>query len=146
MSFTKDLLNGIAAYLDDQSVATYRATGAYLTSETAIVVGELPTEPDNAIALVTYPVSDSAALSDSIVGLQVVCRAEAGDPSSADDLADEVFDVMHGVTHVTLASGVHLVQSLRQSGPVTLGEDTNGRWSTVQNFYLKLHRPSTFRT
>ena len=145
MSFTKDLLTGLAAYLHSASVGTWKATGAYTSGQTAIVIGALPQTPDRAIALAFYPVEDSPSLSDSVAGVQVITRWGGEDPTATDDLADGVFDALHGMTAVTLSTGVRVVQCLHQSG-ASLGRDGNGRWERSDNYYLTIHRPSTHRS
>lgn len=144
--FTSDLLTGLAAYLHAAAIGTYKASGAYAATDTAIVLGDIPQDPDNVITLGAYGVSDDVSLSDSVIGVQVRCRAAGADPCPADDMADGIFDLLHGATNLTLAGGVRLVQCLLHSGPASLGQDANGRWSCVQNFYCTVHRPSTNRT
>jgi hypothetical protein len=145
--FTTDLLTGIAALMaaDDAVDATYRTTGSYTASETGVRFGDIPQKPDRVITLSGYPVTDDPALSDSVIGLQVRCRWGGSDRQPSDDLADAVFDLLHGLSGRTLSTGVRIVSCKRVSGS-TLGQDANGRWSNVQNFYLAVHRPSVNRT
>ena len=143
MSFTGDLLNGLAQVLADGGAGTYRPAGAYAASETAIVFGAMPQTPDRAIVLATYTVTDDASLSDSVIGVQVRCRGGAN-PHDVDDVAGAVFDQLHGRTAYE-AGTVHVVQSLHQSG-APLGRDENNRWERSENYYLTVHRPSAHRT
>ena len=144
--FTTDLLTGIAAYLAAGGIgATWNTSGAYTALQTGIVLGTIPQEPDRIITLTAYPVGDSPALSDSVIGLQVRTRCEGQDKRKVDDLDDAIFELLHGATHVTLSTGVQIVQCLRQSA-ATLGQDQGGRWSNASNYYLSVHRPSTHRT
>lgn len=144
--FTTDLLTGLAAYLQTAGIGTWNTSGAYSAAQTGIVLGTVPQAPDRIITLTAYPVRDDAALSDSVIGVQVRCRWGGQDPRLVDDLADSIFSALHGITHVTLTGGVKVVQILRQSGPVSLGQDQNGRWSNSSNYYLTVHRPSANRT
>jgi hypothetical protein len=144
MTFTSELLVGLAGHLEVNGVGTYRGDGsAYLAGETAIVFAELPQTPDRAIALSTYPVTDDPSLSDSVVGVQIRCRGLA-DPNDVNGLADGVFDLLHGATAFTVGT-VRVVEAFRNSG-VPLGQDQNRRWETSENYYLTVHRPSTNRT
>ncbi|RSD22007.1 minor capsid protein [Amycolatopsis eburnea] len=144
MTFSEDLLKGLAAFLDAAGVGTYRGDGsAYLPSETAIVFAAMPSSPDRAIVLSDYPVADDASLSDSVVGMQVRCRGGA-DPNDVKHVADAVFDVLHGKYAFDLGP-VHVVEALRRSG-VPLGRDDSNRWEHSDNYYLTVHRPSANRT
>lgn len=144
MSFTGDLLDGIAQVLADGGAGTYRSNGsAYLPSETAIVFAAMPQTPDRVIALATYTVTDDASLSDSVVGLQVRCRGGAN-PHDVEAVAGSVFDLLHGRTAYQ-AGTVRIVQSLHQSG-APLGRDDSNRWERSENYYLTVHRPSAHRT
>lgn len=143
MSFTGDLLDGVAALLAGAGAGTYRPAGAYQPGETAIVFAAMPQTPDRAIVLSTYDVADDASLSDSVIGLQVRCRGGA-DPHDVEAIAGAVFDQLHGRTAYQ-AGTVRVVQSLRQSG-TPLGRDDNNRWEHSSNYYLTVHRPSPHRT
>jgi hypothetical protein len=144
MSFTGDLLNGVAAVLAGAGAGTYRADGsAYAAGETAIVFGAMPQTPDRAIVLSAYTVTDDASLSDSVIGLQVRCRG-GSDPHDVEAIAGAVFDQLHGRTAYQ-AGTVRVVQSLRRSG-TPLGRDDSNRWEHSDNYYLTVHRPSLHRT
>src|SRR6185437_15571705 len=70
MSFSGDLLNGLAAFLAAAGAGTYRSDGtAYTSGETAIVFAAMPQTPDRAIVLSAYPVTDDPSLSDSVIGM-----------------------------------------------------------------------------
>ena len=144
--FQTDLLTGLATHLAAGAIgATYSPSGAYSALQTGIVLGNVPQAPDRIITLTAYGVEDSPALSDSVLGVQVRCRWGGQDPRPVDDLQDSIYNLLHGKTNYTLSTGVFVVQSLRQSA-VTLGQDENARWSNVANYYLSVHRPSTYRT
>jgi hypothetical protein len=140
-----NLLAGVGALLADASVGVWNPTGAYASGQTGIVVKVIPQTPDTIIAISTYPVTDEPALSDSVVGLQVLTRAGGQDPSTVDDLADAVFDQLHGLHDHTLSTGVRVVQCLHRSGG-SLGQDDLHRWSRSDNYYVTTHRPSPNRT
>jgi hypothetical protein len=144
VSFTGDLLNGLAQLLADGGAGTYRSDGtAYLPSETAIAFAAMPQTPDRAIVLATYTVTDDASLSDSAIGVQVRCRGGV-DPHDVEAVAAAVFDLLHGATAYQ-AGAVRVVQSLHQSG-APLGRDDSNRWERSENYYLTVHRPSAHRT
>jgi hypothetical protein len=143
--FSTDLLTGLAVHLHNASVGTWNTSGAYTALQTAITLGTVPQRPDRCITLNSYGVTDSPALSDSIIGVQVRCRWGGADPRYADDLADSVFMLLHGLTNTTLSTGVCVVECLRNSY-AQLGQDGNQRWENTSNYYVTCHRPSTNRT
>lgn len=142
--WTSRLLVGLAEYLDAADVGVWRATGVYTSSETAIVLRSVPQSPDRLITLATYPVgSTTPGLADHQLGMQIRIRAGT-DPRDCDDLADEVYELLHGARRLTLG-GVAVVQMWRQSY-TSLGDDTNGRWQRSENYYLDAMRPTSNNT
>jgi len=144
--FQSNLLTGLAVYIAAAGIeATWAPSGIYTTLQTGIVIGNIPQTPDRIITLSSYPVSDHPSLSDSVLGVQIRTRAEGADKRKVDNLDDAIFNLFHGVMHLILTTGVHIVQFPRVSG-ATLGQDANNRWSNVQNFHAYCWRPSTHRT
>jgi hypothetical protein len=146
--FKTDLLTGLAAWLATPARglgATYKTSGAYGALELGIVLGELRPTPDRQIALTAYPVSDDPALSDSVLGVQVLSRWGGRDPRPSDDLDDAIFNLLHGRQRLVLSTGITIVQILHVSG-APLGWDENQRRSVSSNYYVTAHRPSTNRT
>lgn len=144
MGFQSDLLTGMAAWLEANGVGDYKPAGTYDADDTGIVLGGLPANPPDVIGLNTYMVRDEPSLSDSVIGLQVQCRTAGEDRRTTADLSDSIFTLLHAATNIELTTGVTIVQALRQSDG-SLGQDQNGRWGHVQNFYLSVHRPSDNR-
>ena len=143
--FETDFVTGWAVYLAAAGLGLWEASG--FGSAVGIVdSAELPDSPARVIALSSYGVSDDPTLSDSVTALQVLCRWEGADMSPSRDLADAVFNLLQGAQHVTLSTGVHVVECSRNSGPASLGRDAHGRWANSSNFYCTCHRPSANRT
>jgi hypothetical protein len=142
--FEVAFLVGVAQLLADATSATWRSNGAYGPGETGIVLESIPQGPDAVMVLAAYGADDDPSLSDSVLGLQVTTRRPGQDPRPGIRLAGEVFDALHGLEQVDLATGVRLVHCLRRSH-TSIGQDQNGRWRRVQNFYCDVHRPSTHR-
>ena len=145
-TFESDLEVGVAALLDANGIGVYSETGPYADSDTGISLGEILPSPDNLITLTSYGVKDDPFLSDSVVGLQVRCRAAGQDRRPSTNMGAAIFSLLQGATGLTLSTGVFVVLCLRQSGMTSLGLDANLRWSNVQNFYLTVHRLSANRT
>ena len=145
MSFSGDLLAGVAGRLDEAGAGAYRPpAGPYTADDVAIVFRVLPSAPDTAIALATYDLGNSFSLSDSDIGLQLLIRGAVGDPMSDIEIDDACFDVLHGAWAVDIG-GVHVPSVARISG-VSLGPDDRGRFIRTSNYRLQVHRPSPNRT
>lgn len=148
MGWTKNLLVGLAEWLAAGNVGTWPGLGGtYDPAATVPVISvrALPDRPDRAIAITLYSVADGddAGLADVLTALQVRARGTT-DPTVVDDVADAVFDRIHGLSMVTLG-GVHVTLIRRQSGAL-LGPDESGRWERTDNYYLHAARPNTYRT
>jgi hypothetical protein len=140
MAWTSDLLTGAAEYLAAAGVGVWSPTGTYTDTDTGIVIGRMPATPDRAIVLALYDV-DTTSLSHVLAGLQVRCRGpRTSDPRPVSDLADAVYEALHGAQHVTLG-GVRVPLIWRQSH-AWIGADDNRREETASNFYLHAGRPS----
>ncbi|MFD9859757.1 MULTISPECIES: minor capsid protein [Streptomyces] len=137
MTYTVDLLDGLARLLHDAGLGTYRTDGPYVAGETAITVSALPPAPDRCICLSAYPVADSPVLTDTTTGIQVRTRAGA-DPREVDALDDQVHELLH-------ASGPHRfgavpVQLVYRVSAAPIGADSSGRWERTANYYARAHR------
>jgi hypothetical protein len=146
VTFTRDLLTGFAVLLGDAGVADWNPNGIYGDTQTALTIGGLPAKPDTAIALAVYGVGqggDDVEQPDSSVQMQARFRAKS-DPRFVDDLADGVFDAIHGLASVTLSTGVHVLLA-RRTLVAPLGRDSSGRWERADSFDVMVHRPSPHR-
>ncbi|MFK0296685.1 minor capsid protein [Streptomyces sp. NPDC090442] len=137
MSYTADLLDGLARLLAEHGVATYRPDGQYAPGDTALTIATVPPAPDRVICLTAYPVQDSPALTDCTTGVQVRTRAGA-DPREVDALDDAVFDVLHGSGPHTW--GAVRVQLLYRTASAPIGADDTGRMERSSTYYARAHR------
>ena len=137
MSYTADLLDGLARLIHDAGLGTYRPDGVYAPGETAIAIAAAPPAPDRAIILAAYPVTESAALTDTTTGVQVRTRAGA-DPRDVDRLDDAVFELLHGAGPFTFGSA--RVQLLYRASGAPIGADSAGRMERSSNYYARAHR------
>lgn len=137
MTYTIDLLDGLARLLAAAGVGVYRPDGAYVAGETAITIAGLPPAPERCICLAAYPVTDSSVLTDTTTGIQVRTRAGA-DPRQVDALDDQVHEQLQG-------SGPHRfgavpVQLVYRVSAAPIGTDASGRWERSANYYARAHR------
>lgn len=145
--FSTLLLEGLATHLAAGSIgATYRTSGVYDVLELGIVLGSVPQAPDRVITLTAYDSEENPALSDSRMRVQVRCRAEGADKRKVDDIDDAIFDLLQNRLDLTLSTGVKVGQIHKVSGPTSLGQDENHRWSLSSNYLVSAWRPSANRT
>jgi hypothetical protein len=142
-----NLLTGLAAYLETNTIGSWDTATAYGATDTAIVLGTMPQSPDRIIALSAYGVSDEPCSNHSIIGVQIRCRWGGADPRYADDLADSIFTLLHGATHLTLGAGATAVTIVicERNSFLPLGQDGNNRYANSSNYYCTVYYPSTNR-
>jgi hypothetical protein len=144
MSWTAELAHGLAEHLAAAGVAVYRPTGVYRDDETGLVIGVVPAAPPRVVVLSCYALADDVDQADSLIGIQVRVRAGTPDPRDALELVDAAFDVLHGATHLALASVVmHLAERIAST---PMGRDQSGRYEHADTYRLTAHRATRHRT
>ncbi len=91
MSFTVDVITGLAELLEAENIGTWSETGAYPADATGIVVGRLPLKPIKAIGLTPYAIPGGSWLVNT-TGVQF--RFRAADARAVLDLQDAVFEAL----------------------------------------------------
>jgi hypothetical protein len=149
MSWTEDLLVGLAEHLDAAGVGQWQPTGAYAAdSPPPIALRTLPERFDRAYALGAYVEVEleDAGLGDVTVGVQLRSRGTT-EPDVCDDVADAAWNLLHGAQMLTLGSGpaaVHTSLIYRRSTAL-LGVDKNGRYERACNYFIHASRPNSHR-
>jgi Bacteriophage minor capsid protein len=150
VAWTEDLLTGLAEFLAAHGVASWYPTGAFPASppHPPVALRTLPNAPDRAYSLDAYTEVDTedAGLSDVTTAVQLQSRGTK-DPSDVDDVADAVWEVLHGARMLTLGSGaaaVHVSLIYRRS-TARLGVDDHGRYERSCNYYVLASRPNVNR-
>lgn len=141
-AFLVDMVDGLAALLDEQDVGTYRPTGIYTSGETAITDTVMPDSPDRAIVLTAYDSADSPELTDCTVFLQARTRASA-DPRDAAALDEDVFRVLHGLRDRVF--GTAAVRLIKRENTAPMGADAVGRHERTSNYTIRAQRPPSDR-
>ncbi|MFJ7411586.1 minor capsid protein [Streptomyces sp. NPDC098077] len=137
MSYTADVVEGLAELLAEHGLGTYGPPDEpYPTEGTAIVLGVMPTQPDRVLCLTPYPITDTGG-PEAITAVQVRMRA-GRDPRAVYDLADDVFGVLDGREHYRLRT-VPVSLSWRQS-EASLGLDGSNRMELTANYYARTLR------
>lgn len=143
MGYTTDLLTGLAQLLAAEGIGVWNTDAAYTDAQTGILLDVMPSTPDNVIVLSGYSVSDDPVHADTTTGVQIRTRTGTPDPRPTDDLADSIFDLLHGAQDLTLG-GVR-VQQARRISWTPLGPDQTRRHERADNYYLDTWRPAPNR-
>lgn len=136
MSITSDLLQGLAADLNTEGLATYTG-GAGGT----VFFKALPTSPDRAVAITAYSSQDNATQNLSTIRVQFYFRGAAGSATDVDDLADGVFLWLQGLQGRQYGD-VYVAHALRIS-TMQMGVDTNKRCERSDNYAFTCNLPQT---
>lgn len=113
-----------------------------------VFVASMPPNPDvAAYVLGTGGVESSTKHGYDRRTFQVMVRGTQN-PTVGEDLAQEVYDALHGLKNVRLTPGGTLVVLCAgiQAGPVSLGEDENGRHRYSLNFWAEVQNPTANRS
>jgi len=142
MTWTPDLLTGMAQALDDAGIGIY--TPGHFTSSTdcGITLGTTNDESVKAIALFAYSPVDHFVLADVMQPVQIRIRGTL-DVTSVDTIGDAIFDLWHGTTGLIFNS-VH-TSMIRRNSVVPLGRDERNRWMASHNYYVSANRPTASR-
>lgn len=140
MTYTNDLLNGIAALLDAEGVGVWRPDDVIGPGEVGLFRGVMPDEPDVAIAINDYPVDDDDT-TNAITAMQFRMRA-GRDPNALADLADAVFNSLHQRRQYRVGD-LYIALSWRQS-QAWIGQDAQGRMELTSNYYFRTVRSGAF--
>lgn len=129
MSFTTDLLTGLAAHIKAAGIpdpAFFKA---------------LPTSPDRCMALTAYAAIDEPKVAASRIRVQFWFRGMVNNSLDVDELGDAVFNLLQGAEDLTFGTA-HVAQILRKSS-IQLGADANKRNERSDNYELDLDVPVT---
>ncbi|NEC45764.1 minor capsid protein [Streptomyces sp. SID8016] len=140
MTYTVDLLEGLAALMAGEGLGVYRSDAPIRPGETPIILGAMPEEPARVYVLTPYPVEDTDT-TDAITAVQIRYRA-GPDLREVWALADGAFRLLHERRSYRLR-GVYVALSWRESAGL-MGQDTHGRQELTSNFYFRTTRPGPF--
>lgn len=124
-----------------KSVATFLAAGTgwawepHVSGQVAIWYGQIGDGFDRACGITLYDpgVNDPGADVGGPRRLQLRFRGAPGDRDSADDLAQDAFDVLNGAMRI---GGIHLIRRLPNSS-AQLGIDGSGRRERADNYSIQ---------
>ncbi|MCI1914647.1 MAG: minor capsid protein [Bifidobacteriaceae bacterium] len=138
---TSDVLEELAKLLSAAGVGIWKDSTSYDANDTAIFMKTMPESPDRCIVLNLTPVTDNATLPTGTMLLQVACRGSQSKPLDPDDLCDQCFDVLHGLTD-HMCGDCTIVQANRISS-ASMGDDDTKRWVRADQYELDVDYPPT---
>lgn len=145
--FLRDFLHGWAQHLVDADIGlTWPPAGpndTFALTDVGIGFLTFPTALDKTVALTPVPLSDDPTLTQSLMNLQVKCRAKDRFECMALDSA--IAGVILGAFPLTLSTGIQIV-SMDPAASTPLGQDGNDRFLWSSNYPQMVHRPTPNRT
>lgn len=142
-----NIAEGIAQFLTQAPISLlhYSETGA---SDTFL--DNLPqTTPDAGVHVAFYHVGGRESDSrnpDETTALQAIVRGTV-DPRTGTDMWYALYSQLHGLEHVDLPNGDHLIACIvEQAGPIRLGPDENGRHRFSMNLRCEVTHVTAHRS
>jgi len=148
MSWTSDLLVGIAEYGAAHSGGTWDPDGAYTAGQTGILLVFAPDSPDRIVVLTPTWTTEDGDDGDVLQGLQIRTRGDRNDPMSTLNLRDVWRDCLDGLGNdgITLIGGVTVSDITHIPGAgVSLGIDASQRLEWSDNYQIRAARPTALR-
>jgi len=145
MSWTSDLLTGIAEHLAAEGVGSWNPTGIYTAGQTGIYLAIMPPGPadgsgDRAIVLTDYDPNGGTTGGDTAPRVQVRCRGLRNDPLSVLAIKDGVRMALEGLDAVVF--GEVTVSGINHVSGTPMGVDGNGRHERSDNYEILARRSS----
>ncbi|CAL9607490.1 hypothetical protein SUDANB95_05519 [Actinosynnema sp. ALI-1.44] len=130
-------------------LAEQRGLGVYAPTGTGgtLYLDELPDTPDLAVALARYGGTESdSRLPYDEIAMQWRVRGSHQDRRTAANLAQRIYDELHGMGSRALPGGTWMVDLIgTQGGPVYIGKDPKHRPEWTVNMRAEVHRPTVHR-
>lgn len=151
MEFDELFLTGFAMRLAAAGIGLrWDPSGIYTPGQVGIVVDAVPESPDDVVTLSAYAVSDEYSLADTVMGLQVRVRRAGQNPRPCRATGSKIFTNLQGLAQTALPAPVGepagvFVNACERRSHTPGGQDKSQRWSQIQNFYVTVHRPTTYR-
>lgn len=147
--WTTNLAVGLAEHLAAAGIVRWQPEGAYAAEGLPpVFLRALGDAPDVAVALSPYgdPELEDPGLSDVVQAVQIRTRGDR-DPVTVDDLADQIWDELHGAEMLRLGTAPNVVATtlIRRRSTAALGIDAAGRYERVDNYYIQASRPNAHR-
>lgn len=150
MSWTSDVIVGIAEHLHAEGAGTWNPNGVYTAGQTGIYIAVMPpgattnSSWDKAIVLTDYDPDGGTTGGDTAMRLQVRCRGLRNDPLSALAIKDAVRAALEGLDAVQF--GTVTVSGINHLNGTPMGIDGNQRHERSDNYQILARRTSALLT
>lgn len=132
------LVTDLAQHIANAGLGQWNPDGIYRTyAPPAIYLGILPDEAGNAMALNVYHDDRSVDDASPMIRVQIRVRGTR-DPRITNQIADDIFKLLHDKTSYQLDNATHVLLSRRH---LRAPEDTdaNGRWHRADSYTFTLN-------
>ncbi|THV26009.1 minor capsid protein [Glycomyces paridis] len=149
MSWTSDLLVGIAEHLAAEGVGSWNPSGIYASGQIGVFIAVMPPGPadgsgDRVIVLTDYDPNGGTSGGDTTPRLQVRCRGARNDPLSVTVIKDAVRKALEGLDAVQF--GEVTVSGINHVSGTPMGIDANQRHERSDNYEIQARRTSALLT
>jgi hypothetical protein len=150
VTWTSDLLTGIAGHLHTVGAGTWNPTGVYASGQTGIYIAVMPAGSttnagfDKAIVLTDYDPNGGNSGGDVFPRMQVRCRGLRNDPLSVLAIKDNVRTALEGLESVQF--GEVTVSGINHLTGAPMGIDGNQRHERSDNYEIQARRTSALLT
>lgn len=136
-------LAGLAEHLAAAGLGlSWSPTAAYTDGQVGIALEHVPQTPTEVVVLTGYDGAEAASL-DTLDSPRVQVRTRSADPETSRARSQAIYDVLHGLSEVTLPDGTELrLMAGVGSGPGYIGADDNNRHEHTTNYDAHLHNPA----
>ncbi|TKR27135.1 hypothetical protein FA014_01905 [Cellulomonas hominis] len=132
----------LVEHLDASTSLVWRPQGSYAAGDHALTIKAVPASPDVVCSVTVYDVDDDPDPRQVRRTFAVQLRFRAASrPDAVDQVADEVFAVLHARHHTRLG-GIRVARCARVS-VAPLGPDNNGRHERTDNYRIVTRRGGT---
>jgi hypothetical protein len=132
VTYTVEVLKGLAQLIADAGIAVYKTSGSYTAADRGVYFSEMPTGATQAVSLTRY-LDQPGALGQNNVMVQIRTRLTQN-PLEGEAVVDQIRDLLHRRTYTDL--GGYRFNLISQESFAPLGKDANGRYQYTQNFLL----------
>src|SRR5699024_11393597 len=101
MSDTRARVVGLAEHVAAAGIGTWSPDGMFTPRQTGITTKDMPASPDRVIAISPYSTTNELQ-GETIQPVQFRCRGSEGKPLDSDDLADALYQLLHGAQNLNL--------------------------------------------
>lgn len=132
------LVTDLAQHIANNGLGQWHPQGIYRNyAPPAIYLGRIPDEAGNSIALNVY--ADDRTRDDNTPDIRVQIRVRGTkDPRVTNQIADDLFQLLHDQSHYQLDNGTKVLLSRRHLRS-SEDPDANGRWHRADSYIFTVN-------